>query len=134
MIVELIEDGDDLILPLYEHFCEELGWKIGDTIEFTDNKDGTWSMKKQETEIVLVETVSTFKMTYAIEVPKGKAAWALDEVTMEAAVEMAQEHIGEQIFSHRSLTKEEYLKEFDGRNDYLKTWTEEQKLNQVHKL
>lgn len=84
--------------------------------------------------IVLVETVSTFRMTYAIEVPEGKADWALDEVTMDAAKEMAQEHLGEQIFSYRTVTKKQYLKEFDARNAYLTGFTEEQKLNNIHKL
>ena len=131
MIVKLETDEfGDLVLPLSDELCEHLGVKIGDNINWTDNGDGTWSITKaeQEYELVLVETMSTFKHTYVVKVPKGKAEWALDTVVMEEAEEMSQEHITESIFSHRTITKEEYLKEFDIRNDYLKNWDEEQKM------
>jgi hypothetical protein len=29
---------------------ESAGWKIGDTLEWIDNKNGTWSIKKKENE------------------------------------------------------------------------------------
>ena len=59
MIIELEQDENgDLILPLGDELCSELGWKIGDTIKFIDNGDGSWSMKKMEKELVLVECVS----------------------------------------------------------------------------
>jgi hypothetical protein len=47
-IEEDLETGD-LMLVFPEDFLEqldELGWKIGDTVEWTDNQDGTWSIKK----------------------------------------------------------------------------------------
>lgn len=47
-IIDLIEDDDGLILPFPEGMCEELGWEVGDTLEFIDNKDGTWTMRKKE--------------------------------------------------------------------------------------
>ena len=37
--IELIEDGDDLILPLPERLLEEAGWKEGDILE--------WKLKGQ---------------------------------------------------------------------------------------
>lgn len=63
-IVTLQEDPDtnELILPLTDEMLAELGWKIGDTLEWLDGKDGSWSIKKKdntETEFVLVECVST---------------------------------------------------------------------------
>ena len=136
MIVELIQDGDDLVLPLGNEMCQELGWNIGDTLEFVDNKDGTWTMKKQieETEIVLVEAVSSFRMTYAVRVPKNKQDWALEDVVAREASEIAQEHLGEQIFSHRVVSTQEYLQEFDLRNIWARGWTQEQKLNQISKI
>jgi plastocyanin len=27
--------------------CAELGWQAGDTIEWTNNKDGTWTIQKK---------------------------------------------------------------------------------------
>ena len=108
---------------------EELGWEIGDTIDWTDNKDGSWSMtKKKETEFVLVECVSTFRMRYMVEVPKGKADWALDTVVMKEAEEFSQEHLGEQIVSHRVVSKEDALALCDADNDYTKTWNDEKKM------
>jgi hypothetical protein len=29
---------------------DSAGWKIGDTLEWIDNKNGTWSIKKKETD------------------------------------------------------------------------------------
>ena len=49
MIIELEQDENgDLILPLSDELCSELGWKIGDTIQWIDNGDGSWSMKDRK--------------------------------------------------------------------------------------
>jgi hypothetical protein len=47
--VTLEEDPEtgELILPFTNEMLEGLGWKDGDTIEWVDNKDGTWSLVKQ---------------------------------------------------------------------------------------
>jgi hypothetical protein len=131
MATVILEEDDEgnLVLPLSDDMLEELGWKIGDTIDWTDNKDGSWSMtKKKETEFVLVEAVSTFRMRYMVEVPVGKADWALDTVTMNEAEEFSQEHLGEQIVSHRVISKEDALALCDADNDYTKTWNDEKKM------
>jgi hypothetical protein len=47
--VSLIADGDDLILPLSVSVCEDLGWTIGDTVVWTDNNDGSFSLTKADT-------------------------------------------------------------------------------------
>lgn len=49
-IVTVEEDPEtgDLILPLPEEFLELQGWATGDTIEWIDNKDGTWCIQKAE--------------------------------------------------------------------------------------
>jgi hypothetical protein len=46
--VTLIEDGEDLILPLPANILAETGWLEGDTIRWTDNNDGSWTMSKVE--------------------------------------------------------------------------------------
>ena len=46
-IEEDLETGE-LILPFPEDMLETVGWKTGDTIEWVDNKDGTWSLIKKE--------------------------------------------------------------------------------------
>lgn len=44
------EDGSgDLILPLPEDLLEGAGWKEGDTLKWTDNGDGSWTLTKVET-------------------------------------------------------------------------------------
>ena len=51
--IEEDPETGDLVLVFPEDFNEqldELGWKIGDTVEWTDNQDGTWSIKKVEHE------------------------------------------------------------------------------------
>jgi hypothetical protein len=47
--VEDAEDGSgDLILPFPEDLLESAGWKEGDTLEWIDNKNGSWTLKKVE--------------------------------------------------------------------------------------
>lgn len=135
MIITLEKDENgELILPLSDELCSELGWKIGDTIKWNDNGDGSWTMtklEKEQKELVLVECISTFRMRYVVEVPAGKKEWALDTVVCEEAEEFSQEHIGEQIVSHRVINEEEYLRVFDEDNSYLKSWDPETKFKYV---
>ena len=47
--VQVIEDPnnpEELLLDLGTELCEELGWKAGDTVQWIDNKDGTWQLLK----------------------------------------------------------------------------------------
>jgi len=135
--VDVQEDAEgELFIEFPPEMMEEVGWKEGDNLLWTDNKNGTWTLtKKPETQWVLVETVSTFRERYMIEVPVGtddfghdKADWALDNVTMNEAKEFSQEHLGEQIVSHRVVTKEEALAMCDKDNDYGSSWDEETKM------
>lgn len=49
--LEEADDGSgDLVLPFPEDFMEEAGWKTGDTLEWIDNKDGSWTLRKKEPE------------------------------------------------------------------------------------
>ena len=47
-IITLIEDGEDLILPLPERLLEEAGWNEGDILDWSDNGNGSWTLKKVE--------------------------------------------------------------------------------------
>ena len=126
----------ELFIEFPPELMEETGWKEGDDLVWTDLKNGSWSLvKKPATQWVLVETISTFRERYMVEVPigtddygKDKADWALDTVTMEEAQEFSQEHLGEQIVSHRVVTKAEALAMCDKDNDYTKDWDEEIKM------
>lgn len=49
---QVIEDPDDpeqLLIDLGTEVCAEMGWAVGDTLEWVDNKDGSWTLKKQKT-------------------------------------------------------------------------------------
>jgi hypothetical protein len=132
-IVTLVEDEDtgDLILPIGDELMTEVGWEVGDTLEWINNNDGSFTLSKtksEETELVLVECISQFRQRYMVEVPKGKAEWAMDTVTLNQAEEFSQEHLGETIVSHRVVSKEEMLALCDKDNDYCKSWNDEHKM------
>jgi len=121
----------DVILPFPEEMLTEVGWEEGDVLVWKDNQDGTFSITKkpsEEKEWILVETVSQFRQRYMVEVPKGKADWALDTVTMNEAKEFSQEHLGETIVSHRVISQADALTLCDLDNEYGGDWTEKQKI------
>lgn len=121
------EDGDAFI-ELPPELCESQGWKEGDNLKWTDNGDGSWSLTKTDTEYVLVETVSMFRQRYMVEVPRGKAEWALDTVAVEEAKEFSQEYLTETIVSHRVVSFDEAIKICDEDNDYASSWSAEKKI------
>lgn len=41
------DDNGELMIDISEA-CAELGWEPGDVIEWIDNKDGTWTIKRKE--------------------------------------------------------------------------------------
>lgn len=124
--VQQHENGDYFI-EFPDEVLEGAGWETGDTIEWIDNKDGSWTLKKRETQLVLVECVSQFRQRYVVEVPTGKAEWALDTVVMNEAEEFSQEHLGETIVSHRVITRDEVLSLCNKDNAYCSSWTDEKK-------
>ena len=47
--VEEADDGSgDLVLPLPQDFLDQQGWKEGDTLDWKDNNNGSWSLSKVE--------------------------------------------------------------------------------------
>jgi len=76
---------------------------------------------------------------YAVEVrDEDPIEYALDDVVMYATdaenglEDFAQKHVAENIFSHREITEEEYIKIFDKENDYLKDWTAGKKKQYIY--
>jgi hypothetical protein len=124
------DDKGNLVLPLSDDILKEVGWETGDVIDWIDNKDGSWTMKKKiKKEFVLVECISMFRQRYVVEVPAGKAEWALDTVVMQEAKEFSQEHIGENIVSHRVMSEEQVLALCSIDNDYANNWNDKLKLD-----
>ena len=62
-------EADEYILPLGVEVCNELGWKTGDTLDWKDNGDGSYTLTKvtQEMEWVLVEAISQYRMRYMVQ-------------------------------------------------------------------
>ena len=87
--------------------------------------------------LVMVDCLSQFRIRYCVEV-EDNIDHALDEVVCEVDNEnfheFSQQHLGHTIISHREISKEEYLRMFNEDNDYLKDWSEEQKLNWINKI
>lgn len=90
--------------------------------------------------IVLVETISSFRHVYAVELPDNVPnEYALDDITMNIGSdepefeEFGQEHIGETILSHRVIDEKEYLRVFDEVSSYLSEWTDEEKKRFIFK-
>ena len=90
--------------------------------------------------IVLVETISSFRHLYAIELPDNAPnEYALDDVVMNVSSdepefeEFGQQHIDEVILSHRVIDEKEYLRLFDEVSSYLSEWTDEEKKRFIFK-
>ena len=48
-VVALVEDPDhpgELLLDLGDELCEQMGWQVGDTLEWQQLEDGRWSLRK----------------------------------------------------------------------------------------
>ena len=86
--------------------------------------------------LYIVETVSMFRMRYVVEALEEEHA--NDEVVCGIGntdfQEFSQHHIDEVITDSREITIEEYLKIFDKDNDYMQSWSEEQKMSYINKI
>lgn len=129
--IQSLPNGEQFI-EFSDEEMQAVGWSPGDTIKWTANEDGSYTLTRvthnEETELVLVECIQSYRMRYCVEVPKGKAEWALDTVSMQEAKEFSQLALDEQIVSHRVVSKEEALAICRKDNDYLSSWTDEQLL------
>lgn len=45
--VTVEQDGEDLVLPLPQDLLDQAGWSTGDTLEWIDNHDGSFSLIKK---------------------------------------------------------------------------------------
>ena len=93
--------------------------------------------------IIMVETVSMFRIRYAVEInDEDPNEHALDTVVCEVGLfdeygkplleEMSQEHIDEVIVSHREISKEEFLKIFTEDNDNT-MWSDDMMQRCIHR-
>lgn len=48
-VAQVVEDPDhpgELLLELGDELCAKLGWQVGDTVQWIQNKDGSWLLTK----------------------------------------------------------------------------------------
>lgn len=46
ILIEVKEENGYQYIELPNSLLKKMGWKIGDTIDWHDNKDGSWSLLK----------------------------------------------------------------------------------------
>jgi hypothetical protein len=108
--------------------------------DFGQEDDSTfWKEVEMEKKLYLVETVSIFRHRYVVEAKED--THAADEVVMKTTgrfdenfEEFSQHHVDECITSTREISQDEYMKLFDKDNDYLASWSDEQKLRFINKI
>jgi bifunctional DNA-binding transcriptional regulator/antitoxin component of YhaV-PrlF toxin-antitoxin module len=101
----------ELFLEIPGEILKSKGWKEGDTLDCSVTEGGAISLVKQEqkTELILVETVSKFRIRYLVEVPIGKKEWAEDTVVLSEVEQLGQTYLGEDIISSRVISKAEAM-------------------------
>ena len=99
MLEEIIKMSDAYSEEEFTKMVEK-GTKAWEGVpdDWVDNLRGN----DMETELVLVECIQTYRMRYMVEVPVGRAGWALDTVSCDEAKEFSQLSLGETIVSHIS--------------------------------
>jgi hypothetical protein len=87
----------------------------------------------------MIDTISQHLVRFVIELednePNQNAEDILvDRIETDASFhEFSQAHLGNVILSKREISKEDYLRLFDEDNDYLSSWSEDQKLKFINK-
>lgn len=93
-----------------------------------EQEEASDHITKNDTVLVMVECVSQFRQRYVIEVDAEYPEYALDDVAMGRYKEFSQVHLGEVIVSHRVVGVDEVLAICDEDNAYVKSWSDEKKL------
>jgi hypothetical protein len=132
--VKLGVDGEHYI-HLNDEILEATGLKIGDSIKWVDNSDGSWSMKKMDDSLkyYVVDVLSTFRNRYVI---KAKSLVdAMDEVGFNEHdpdfKEFSQKHLGTQILDGREISYSDIIQLQYSDNDYLSSWTESEVIERL---
>lgn len=47
LTVEQDPNGEDLMLSFPQDLLDQVNWKVGDVIEWHDNGDGSWTLKRK---------------------------------------------------------------------------------------
>lgn len=131
--VKETENGE-LYIELNDEILEGSGFKIGDTLNWKDLKDGSFSLTKAEGDLYLVEGISMFHIKFVVRAKE--AEHAMDEVVMDNGTlkEFSQNHIDFNILGARKITQDEYIEQFNKDNAYLSGWTDEAKMRMINEI
>ena len=127
-------ENGELYIELNDEILEGSGFKIGDTLDWKDLKDGSYQLTKVEKDLYIVEGISMFHMKFVVRAKE--AEHAMDEVVMDDGTlkEFSQNHIDFNVLGARKITNEEYLELFDKDNAYLSKWSDEEKLRMINEI
>jgi hypothetical protein len=131
--VQQREDGE-FYIELNDEILKDSGFEIGDALKWTDLKNGSYSLTKESEDIYIVSAVSIFSLKFAVRA--RSAEHAMDTVVCDDGTvkELSQKHITIDVVDAVKATEEQYLETFDRDNDYMRSWTKEQKLNMINKV
>ena len=88
---------------------------------------------KLRRKLYLVETSSVHKIKYVVECDEREITKILEEEDVDFPKEYDQEHVGEKVIAFTELKgKEEYLQLFEKEDHYLKSWSDEKKLELIN--
>ena len=48
IVVQEDSETGELMLPFSDEMLSEVGWKEGDVLEWIDNKNGSWTLRKKD--------------------------------------------------------------------------------------
>jgi hypothetical protein len=87
VVLEEDPETGEQMLPLTDEIVEQLGWEIGDTINWKNNHDGSFTLKvkKEEKVWVMIDTVLSYRLRYCVEAPVNYPEYAMDDVVLEVA-------------------------------------------------
>ena len=127
-------ENGELYIELNDEILQGSGFKIGDTLDWKDLKDGSYQLTKVESDLYLVEGISMFHMKFVVRAKE--AEHACDEVVMDTGdlKEFSQNHIDFNILGARKISQDEYLETFNKDNAYLSKWSDEEKLRLINEI
>lgn len=127
-------ENGELYIELNDEILEGSGFKIGDTLNWKDLKDGSYSLTKAEGDLYMVDCYSIFHIRYVVRAKEESHAY--DEVVMggDSLKEFSQKHLDVNAFDARKITKEEYFELFNKDNAYLSSWSEDEKLKFINEI
>lgn len=130
--IRVDEDTGEFYINLPDEVLDKAGIKVGDSIKWVDNKNGSWSIIKMEQQnYFMIDVLSSFRCRYVVKAKSLEHAY--DEVVFREGdsefKEFSQKHLGVSIIDGREVSKEDILCLHKTDNEYLKMWSEETVLN-----